>query len=74
MWRHKGFTNPYGNEWFLTSCQHQYKLGEAYESGYNDCLNAVVEYLESGLENAKVNRKVAEIEKCLQILREGIEQ
>ena len=41
MWRHEGFENPYGEEWFTSSYQHQYHLGEAYETGYNDCLEAI---------------------------------
>ena len=43
MWRRKGFVNPYGKEWYTSSCQHQYNLGEAYEKGYNDCLKALFE-------------------------------
>ena len=41
MWRHKGFRNPYGDEWFTSGCTHQYNLGEAYERGYNDCIRAL---------------------------------
>ncbi len=41
MWRPPDFQNPYGNEWFTSSCRHQYSLGEAYETGYNDALEAL---------------------------------
>ena len=41
MYRPKGFKNPYGEEWFTSSCQHQYNLGEAYELGFNACLEAL---------------------------------
>ena len=41
MWRDKNFKNPYGNEWYMSSCPQQYARGEAYETGYNDCLNAL---------------------------------
>ena len=40
-WRPKGFKKPYGDEWFVSACQHQYNLGEAYETGFNDCLEAL---------------------------------
>ena len=40
-WRHENFKNPYGEEWYTSACQHQYNLGEAYETGYNDCLDAL---------------------------------
>lgn len=46
MWRHKGFVNPYGSEWFTSACQHQYNLGSAYEQGYNDAIEALLKYLE----------------------------
>lgn len=26
-------TNKYGDEWYLTGCQHQYRLGDAYAEG-----------------------------------------
>ncbi len=41
MWRPDDFKNPYGDEWYLSACQHQYNLGEAYETGFNDCLEAL---------------------------------
>ena len=47
MWRQKNFTNPYGAEWFTSSCQHQYSLGEAYEEGYNEAISAILEELMS---------------------------
>lgn len=41
MWRPENFKNPYGEEWFMSSCQHQYNLGEAYEQGFNDAIEAL---------------------------------
>jgi len=67
MWRHAGFVNPYGNEWFISGCQHQYSLGEAYETGYSDCLKEIIKYLGGGLDTAKVHRRIVEIEKCSQL-------
>ncbi len=42
MYRHEGFVNPYGEEWFMAACNHQYSLGEAYENGYNACVEAIL--------------------------------
>ncbi len=45
-YRHKDFKNPYGDEWWTTSCQHQYNLGESFEAGYSYALEHILSLLE----------------------------
>ena len=58
VWRHEGFVNPYGDEWWTSVCQHQYDRGEAYETGYNACLEALEPLI----------RKIAPSSKLIDIL------
>lgn len=46
-WRPSDFKNPYGEEWFLSACTHQYNLGEVYETGFNDGAKKLVEWLKT---------------------------
>jgi len=60
MWRPDDFKNPYGDEWFMSSCNHQYALGESYEQGFNDCIQSLEPLI----------RKIAPSSKLVDILYE----